>query len=236
MTYTPHTWVEFTGTGANKATWMNNMETQYDEVVSYYTTTLHDASYYTQAEDGATFFAPAYDGAGSGFVAATLDGYSAADIIGSAVATGTITIWSGSQATIPAGWHLCDGRAGATYTPDLRNAFPVAAGGSYVLGATGGAPTVSSTYQSVTVATHALTAYEMPSHTHTGITDSLDNITSGAKAYIGYPNTDVNTSVWTGSAGSDTAHGHTGSTMAAGQGTTGNNMPAFTAYCYIIKE
>jgi microcystin-dependent protein len=235
MTYTKTTWVEYTGTGANKATWMNNMETQYDEVVSYYTTTLHDASYYTEAECAATFFAPTYDGAGSGFVAATLDTYSAADIIGAAVATGTIVIWSG--AAIPTGWHVCDGRAGATWTPDLRNNFPVAAGGSYVLGAYGGAATVSSKATTVSVATHALTAAEMPSHTHTGITDYLDTVTGGTKGWTGYPITDVYpTSVWTQSAGSNTAHGHSGSSMAEGQGATGNNLPAYAAYYYIIKE
>jgi hypothetical protein len=33
---------------------------------------------------------------------------------------GSIIIWSGSVATIPLGWHLCNGLAG---TPDLRNRF-----------------------------------------------------------------------------------------------------------------
>jgi microcystin-dependent protein len=234
MTYTKHTWYEYTGTGAQKATWMNNMETQYDEVVSYYTTTLHDSSYYTQAEDGATFFAPTTDGAGSGFVAETLDGYTALSIINSQVPAGTVTIWASSQASIPAGWHLCDGRDGNT--PDLRGKFPVAAGGSYVLGTTGGAATVSSTAATVTIAAHALTQAEMPVHTHSGITDTIDNIGGGTRSYTGSPGTDTIVSTWTGTAGSDTAHGHSGSTIAGGQGTTGNNLPAYKAYCYIVKE
>jgi microcystin-dependent protein len=237
MVYTKHTWVEYTGTGANKATWMNNMETQYDEVVSYYTTTLHDTSYYTETECySMPMYNPLTQGTGSGFVAATLDSYSAADIIASAVAAGTIVIWNDSVANIPTGWHLCDGRAGATWTPNLRDSFPIAAGVSYVLGATGGAATVTSTASAVTVATHVLTQYEMPSHTHGGITDYLDNINGGAKGYTGYPNTDVNTSVWTTAAGSDVAHGHSGSTLGAGVSLTGNNLPAYKAYCYIIKE
>jgi hypothetical protein len=42
--------------------------------------------------------------------------------------TGMILIWSGTVATIPDGWHLCDGTEG---TPDLRNKFIVGAGDSY---------------------------------------------------------------------------------------------------------
>lgn len=38
---------------------------------------------------------------------------------------GMIMMWHGSVATIPAGWHLCDGTAG---TIDLRNHFLVGAG------------------------------------------------------------------------------------------------------------
>jgi hypothetical protein len=40
------------------------------------------------------------------------------------VPKGVIAMWSGSVASIPSGWHLCDGTAG---TPDLRNRFIVAA-------------------------------------------------------------------------------------------------------------
>lgn len=45
-------------------------------------------------------------------------------------------VWTGSEATIPAGWHLCDGTLG---TRDLRNRFIVGAGSSYAVAATGGA-------------------------------------------------------------------------------------------------
>ena len=63
-----------------------------------------------------------------------------------AKAKGMILLWSGSVATIPTGWHLCDGTAG---TVDLRDKFPFAAGGTYNPGATGGSS----------------------SHTHTATTD-----------------------------------------------------------------
>lgn len=43
---------------------------------------------------------------------------------GSAVPSGVIVLWSGSIATIPSGWYLCNGSNG---TPDLRNRFVVGA-------------------------------------------------------------------------------------------------------------
>ncbi len=51
------------------------------------------------------------------------------------LAVGTILLWSGSIATIPAGWALCDGSQG---TPDLRDRFLLGAGGSFNPGNTGG--------------------------------------------------------------------------------------------------
>lgn len=51
---------------------------------------------------------------------------------------GMIMGWHGSVATIPSGWHLCDGNAG---TIDLRDKFIVGAGGDHLPGATGGSDT-----------------------------------------------------------------------------------------------
>ena len=234
MAYTKHSWEEKTGTGTQKATWMNNLETQYDEVVSYYTTTLHDSSYYTETECDATFWSSSTDGSGSGFVAETLDGYTAAAIIAAQVAAGTIAIWGSSLASIPSGWHLCDGRD--ANTPDLRGRFPVVAGSSYVKGATGGAATVSSSASAVSIATHAITTAEMGSHTHSGITDRNDSVLQGNTSYTYTNGADTAQTRNTGATGGGTAHGHSGSSVAAGQGTTNNNMPAYKAYCYIVKE
>lgn len=54
---------------------------------------------------------------------------------GSGVPNGAIIMWSGTVATIPDGFSLCDGSNG---TPDLRNRFVVGAGSTYAVGATGG--------------------------------------------------------------------------------------------------
>ena len=48
--------------------------------------------------------------------------------------SGMILMWSGSVATIPTGWVLCNGSNG---TPNLTDRFVIAAGNSYSPGATG---------------------------------------------------------------------------------------------------
>jgi len=51
----------------------------------------------------------------------------------SQIPSGCIIMWSGSIASIPSGYVLCNGSGG---TPDLRDKFVVGAGNSYVVGAT----------------------------------------------------------------------------------------------------
>jgi len=80
-----------------------------------------------------------------------LDGSQLTGIV--SIPTGLISLWSGSTASIPSGWQICDGTNG---TPDLRDRFVVGAGSSYAVGDTGGAASV------------ALSEAELPSHTHGG--------------------------------------------------------------------
>jgi hypothetical protein len=51
------------------------------------------------------------------------------------IPAGVILMWSGSIASIPAGWLLCNGANG---TPNLQDRFIVGAGSAYVPGAAGG--------------------------------------------------------------------------------------------------
>jgi hypothetical protein len=232
MGYTPHTWVEYQGTGAQKAGWMNLLETQYDEMVTYLTvTTTHSERYYGEATCDAKYFGPTTDGTGSGFVAAMVDGITGDGLIAQMIPTGVIAVWYGAIVDIPSGWHICDGTGG---TIDLRNKFPMAAGTTYTQGTTGGASQVNST-GTVTIATHAVTISELPSHTHSftdyNETSVYGNLRGVSTSYVnGAVTVHVSTS---GSTGGGNAHGHSGSTLDTG--SAGNNMPPYKAYAYIQK-
>ena len=66
---------------------------------------------------------------------------------------GVIVMWSGTLATIPVGWALCDGKNG---TPDLRNKFirGIGTGATDEAGATGGSDTIT------------LDGNNLPAHAH----------------------------------------------------------------------
>lgn len=64
---------------------------------------------------------------------------------------GMIQLWSGSVASIPPGWVLCNG---SNDTPDLRNRFLCGAGDSYSPDDTGGA--ANHNHTSDTTHTHQL--------------------------------------------------------------------------------
>jgi len=97
---------------------------------------------------------------------------------GNAFVAGMIMLWSGSSATIPSGWLLCDG---SNSTPDLRNRFVVGATSTYAVGATGGSA-------NAIVVSHTHTATVTDSgHTHTtGVTGSTtvgDGQGGGGRTY-----------------------------------------------------
>jgi microcystin-dependent protein len=85
------------------------------------------------------------------------------------IPSGIILLWSGSIASIPSGWVLCNG---ANSTPDLRDRFVVGAGTTYAVNATGGANTVTLDATMIPAHTHSLSASGTTSgqsagHTHT---------------------------------------------------------------------
>lgn len=136
---------------------------------------------------------------------------------GAAFVTGMIMLWSGSSATIPSGWLLCDG---SNSTPDLRNRFVVGATSTYAVGATGGSA------DSIVVShTHTVTD---PGHTH------------GMK-YTNYehPSPQFNPNVdGTGNSGTvNTNSATTGITIdSTGSSGTNANLPPYYALCYIMKS
>jgi len=140
---------------------------------------------------------------------------------GNAFVAGMIMLWSGSSATIPSGWLLCDG---SNSTPDLRNRFVVGATSTYAVGATGGSA-------NAIVVSHTHTATVTDSgHTHTtGVTGSTtvgDGQGGGGRTYP------------TGNGGTTTGTATTGITVSnstEGSSGTNANLPPYYALCYIMK-
>jgi microcystin-dependent protein len=134
--------------------------------------------------------------------------------------SGMIILWSGSVASIPSGWLLCDGTSS---TPDLRDRFVVGAGSTYAVGGTGGtadAVVVSHTH----VATDA-------GHTHLQQSNTL--LSGGAAAV----RNDLN--AYQISAGGTTQSGTANITNADPVGSvagTNQNLPPYYALCYIMKS
>jgi hypothetical protein len=121
------------------------------------------------------------------------------------VPSGVITIWSGSVASIPTGWNLCDGTNG---TPDLRNKFVVVSGGTYAVGATGG-------QASQTISSH--------SHTYSGSTGGVSNMGPYTFKVGGYDYPAL-----------EHSHSFSGTTSSDGSVVV-NLLPPYYALCYVMK-
>ena len=146
---------------------------------------------------------------------------------GSGFPSGGIIIWSGSSASIPSGWLLCDG---SSSTPDLRNRFVVGATSTYAVGATGG-----STDAIVVAHTHTgTTGGQSASHNHGSAEGSGfisngggESLRGGADLPFGRPST-------TAAASND--HNHSFTTNSTGSSGTNANLPPYYALCYIMKS
>jgi hypothetical protein len=143
---------------------------------------------------------------------------------GNTFVAGMIMLWSGSSASIPSGWLLCDG---SSSTPDLRNRFVVGATSTYAVGATGGsadAIVVSHTHTATSTVTD-------PGHLHV-IANASGGTPNGGGAYIqgaDNPGASRNTNSQT--------TGITVATTNASSGSSGTNanLPPYFALCYIMK-
>jgi len=140
------------------------------------------------------------------------------------IPSGAIVMWSGSIATIPTGWYLCNG---GNSTPDLRDRFVVGAGSSYAVAVTGGtadAVVVSHTHTASSVITD-------PGHFHSSDSNGAPNGGGAGAAftngYSNFPGKDTNTKT-------------TGITVvttntATGVSGTNQNLPPYYALAYIMK-
>ena len=148
-----------------------------------------------------------------------------ATAVAAAIPSGGIIIWSGSVASVPSGWYLCNGSNG---TPDLRDRFVVGAGSTYAVAATGGSA------NAIVVA-----------HTHTAtstVTDPGHSHSFSSSLILG-TSTDGNTGTVSGggNAGALTivsnTTGITVATTNASSGSSGTNanLPPYYALAYIMK-
>lgn len=165
--------------------------------------------------------------------------YTAANLTQSAVnalafPVGTIMMWYGALGGIPAGFQVCDGTNG---TPDLRNKFVVGAGGTYALGAAGGAASVTSgaggAHLPVVLGT-SLTVDELPPHSHlVGARGSNASTNNEPKDFIDdYPG--QNSNVLTSSVGSGNPHSHNAEPVPDHTHTVAT-LPPYVALYYIMK-
>lgn len=175
------------------------------------------------------------------------------DTINNPFPTGGIIMWSGSIASIPSGWALCDGTNG---TPNLRDRFVVGAGTSYAVGDTGGAASVTLDSTQIPSHTHTITATASsdsqgahthtindPGHIHRSFGSGAFNGGGDGGAYgqngTGYGARDLQsntTGITINSAGAHT-HNITVSATASstGGGLAHENRPPYYALAYIMK-
>lgn len=164
--------------------------------------------------------------------------------------SGGIIMWSGSIATIPSGWVLCNGSNG---TPDLRDRFVVGAGTTYSPAATGGskdAVVVSHSHtasSSVSDPGHAHGVYD-PGHAH-GPNGTAFVLTGGNVEFGGFGGGgdfgESGVSRNPGTAGAGTGIGIYGagtgisvstSVNSTGSSATNANLPPYYALAYIMKS
>ena len=166
--------------------------------------------------------------------------------------SGVIVMWSGSIATIPTGWLLCNGTSG---TPDLRNRFIVGAGSTYAVAATGGtadAVVVSHNHGGVT-GTDGSHNHTFSGDTNGQSTDHTHSMgyymddSNGNNGYLGIVDGDnaQSSNYQTGGTSNNHTHGFSGTTSTAsthshsissdGVSGTNQNLPPYYALAYIMK-
>jgi hypothetical protein len=154
--------------------------------------------------------------------------------VASGVPTGCILMWSGTIATIPSGWALCNGSGG---TPDLRNRFIIGAhsddAGVAKTTITGSPTQTGGTKDAITVShTHTATSSVTdPGHNHTYTPSAKTN---GAGAFA---------TLWSGDGPGGTATtgsavtGISVSTSVSSTGSSGTdaNLVPYFALAFIMK-
>jgi hypothetical protein len=154
-------------------------------------------------------------------------------VLANSIPSGLISMWSGTIATIPTGWVLCNG---SNSTPDLRNKFVIgahtdSAGVAYST-VTGSNTQTGGTKDAIVVShTHTATSTVTdPGHLHTFTNYSISN---GSATTPVIANSNVTATVSTNSAVTGISVATTNSTE--GSSGTNQNLPPYYALAYIMK-
>ena len=144
---------------------------------------------------------------------------------GNAIPSGGIIMWSGTIATIPTGWLLCNGSSG---TPDLRDKFVIGAnadsGGAAKTNITGTPTQTGGTKDAIVVShTHTATVTD-PGHNHTSTILSGSNVNANPGVQVGSGNTGTATT------------GITVAISTTGSSGTDQNLPPYYALAFIMKS
>jgi microcystin-dependent protein len=169
------------------------------------------------------------------------------------VPRGAIIMWSGTIASIPAGWALCDGTNG---TPDLRDRFILSiSNASEPPGSIGGVHSYNLTIDQLPPHYHSGNTEESGSHSHTGGTaadegkhthsyksyEYLHDVTGGGSGGFFRNSINANTSENEGlhthtiTTNSVDAHTHSFTSNSIGNGQTIDNRPAFFKLAFLMR-
>jgi len=145
---------------------------------------------------------------------------------------GVIVMWSGTLASIPAGWALCDGKSytapngDSVTTPDLRNRFILSSSAGENPGGIGGSHSIT------------LSTSQLPAHTHTGTTAGAGGHShtldlKGVGRFGGGEGT------WGSGASQSTSaigdHSHAFTTASTGSGSLIDIRPSYYKLAFIMK-
>jgi hypothetical protein len=164
---------------------------------------------------------------------------------GNAFVTGMIIMWSGTIATIPSGWALCNGSGG---TPDLRDRFIVGAhsdDAGVAKTTITGSPTQTGGSKDAITVSHSHTSGTLSAVATTTLSGNVGIRALAASAAASGVFTATNDGLFYVNGGSygtqrismDANHGHsmTGSTDTSGSSGTNANLVPYFALAYIMK-
>jgi hypothetical protein len=147
--------------------------------------------------------------------------------VSNSIPTGGIIMWSGTIATIPSGWALCNGSNG---TPDLRDRFIIGAsqdsGGAARTNITGSLTQTGGSKDAIVV-----------SHTHTATVTDPGHSHSYIASVVGTPQTGLTGDLYTAPnrTTSTATTGITVSNSTTGSSGTDANLVPYYALAFIMK-